>query len=183
MKKIVSLLVAMCFSLSAFAATGSIQAFESALDQYNYAMNVQWDQRDMAFKEAKTKELVERMQGLMSNGSVTQEDVLAVVSRKVNNRQVVENLRFRMHTSGGFATNDELINFITESSDDFYAHGASWSGRTAAGFAIGALVALVFAMWFSATHGCEEYAQTCDWAGCRNDYDRCVDYGYVGPHL
>ncbi len=48
---------------------------------------------------------------------------------------------------------------------------------------LGVVAALGFAMWYSATHGCQEYAQTCDQFGCRNNYDSCVDHGYVGPHL
>lgn len=183
--KVVSLFIALCFSMNILASTDSIKAFEALLDDYHYTMSVDWDQKDQVFQTEKTKEFVTKMQIMISNSSLTQKDVITVVEKKINDKNLVDALRLKMIIAGDMNSTEELIKFMNQSSNDFYSHGASWNGRVVIPLAIFtvAVTALGFAMWYSATHGCKEYAQTCDQFGCRNNYNVCVDHGYVGPHL
>lgn len=183
--KIVSLMIALCFSMNVFAANGSIRAFEMILDDYQYAMSVEWDQKDVMFQEKRTKEFIHKLQQLIEEGSLSQQDVITVVEQRINNKTLVNAFKLKAKLAGEMNSKDELIKFIRESSTDLYAQGASWNGRIVIPLAIvaGVITALGIAIWYSATHGCQEYAQTCDQFGCRNNYDVCLDYGYVGPHL
>lgn len=183
--KFFSLIIALCFTMNVFAASGSLQAFEIALDDYQYSMSVEWDQKDKVFQEAKTKEFISKMQTMIAAGTLSQKDIITVIENKLQNKTMVDAMKLKVALAGDMSNTDELMSFMNESSSDLYSQGASWNGNVMVPVAIvlTAVVALGFAMWYSATHGCQEYAQTCDWAGCRNNYDECVDHGYVGPHL
>ncbi len=183
--KLISLLVALCFSLNVFAGTGTIQQFEKALDDYHYAMSVEWDQKDAAFFDKKSNEFFKSMQTLMSESGLTQSQVLSVMEKKIKNKTQFEALKLKLSLMSQARSTEDLAGLVRESSSELYSSGASWNGNVMVPvyIAVGAIAALGFAMWYSATHGCQEYAQTCDWAGCRNNYDECVDHGYVGPHL
>ena len=171
--------------MNVFANTGSMKTFEALLDDYHYTMTVEWDQNDLKFQEEKSKEFINKMQVLIATESLSQQDIINVVEKKINNKEVIDALKLRATLAGGLASTDELAKFMLESSNDFYAQGASWNGRMIIPFIIvvSSLIAISFAMWYSFTHGCKTYAQTCDQFGCRNNYDVCTDYGYVGPHL
>lgn len=183
--KLVSLFIALCFTMNVFASTGSLQAFESVLDDYQYAMSVEWDQADAKFQETKTKEFFNQTQSLITAGALTQQDIITVVEKRIKDKAVLDALKLRLTLAGEMNSTEELNKFLKESSNDFYSRGASWNGviLVSAAVVVTAAMALGFAMWYSATHGCKEYAQTCDVFGCRNNYDVCVDYGYTGPHL
>lgn len=183
--KFFSLIIALCFTMNVFASTGSLSVFEGALDDYQYSMIVEWDQKDKVFQQAKTREFIEKMNAMIASGQLSQKDIITVVEKKLKNKTLVDAMKLKVALAGDVGGTEELLKFMNDSSEDLYSQGASWNGHIMVPVAIvlTAVVALGFAMWYSATHGCQEYAQTCDWAGCRNNYDECVDHGYVGPHL
>lgn len=184
--KLTSLFIALCFTLNVFASTDSIRAFENALDEYHYAVSVEWDQKDVKFQEEKAQEFFNQVQLLIKEGSLNQQDIIQVIEKRINNKALVDGMKLKMAMAQNFTTPEELVNFFNESSKEFYAKGASWNGRVMIPVTIllVAVTALGFAMWYSATHGCQEYAQICDDSfGCRNNYNVCLKHGYVGPHL
>ena len=178
-------MVALCFTMNVFASTGSLSAFESALDEYQYSMSVEWDQKDKVFQQTKTNEFIGKMNAMIASGTLSQKDIITVVETKLKNKTLVDAMKLKIALAGEMKTPEQLMSFMNESSEDLYSQGANWNGYVMVPVAIvlTAVVALGFAMWYSATHGCQEYAQTCDVFGCRNNYDECVDHGYVGPHL
>ncbi len=183
--KFVSLIIALTFTMNVFAGTGSLHAFESALDDYQYSMTVEWDQKDKVFQQAKTKEFISKMQSMIAEGKLSQKDIITVVEKKLSNKTLVDAMKLKVALAGDMSNTEELMSFMNESSSELYTQGASWNGHIMIPVAVvlTAVVALGFAMWYSATHGCQEYEQTCDWAGCHNNYEVCLEYGYVGPHL
>lgn len=183
--KNIALFLALCFTMNVFASVGPIQKFEKSLDSYNYTLSVEWDQKDEAFKKEATKKFLSEIKSLIENENLNKEDVIFLLEKKVNNKETIEAIKLRTSLLGDIRTSNEFAETIMNSSEDFYSRGASWNG-TVKVVAISALVltvALGFAMWYSATHGCQEYAQICDNHGCHNDYNNCQQHGYVGPHL
>ncbi len=199
--KLMSLFVALCFSMNVFAASGTLDALEKHLDDYHYAMSVEWDQKDMKFQEAKTKELFAQMEKLIRTEGLTQEQILKLVEKKTNNSAAVEALKAKLSIMN-IGTSDELIQIMRDSSEDMYAQGASWNGSVIVPVAVGLVIVatLGFALWWSATHECSEYKTetkctiqtTCGGTfpgvSCRDEEvcfnnDVCTDYDYSGPHL
>ena len=77
--RFVSLLVAFCFSLNVMASTGTIQELEKHMDDYQYALSVEWDQQDQAFYDAQTKVFFAKMATLISEGGLSQAEVVKMV--------------------------------------------------------------------------------------------------------
>ena len=94
--RIVSLLVAMCFTLNVMASTGSLQEFERILDDYHYDLSVEWDQKDSDFYETKTKVFFKNLQRLIEEEGLSQEEINSIISRKVSNKKIIEALKLKM---------------------------------------------------------------------------------------
>jgi hypothetical protein len=179
--RIISLLIAFCFSLNVMASTGTVQELEKALDDYHYSLSVEWDQKDQAFYDSKTKEFFSKMESMIKNDGLTQEQVLTLVSKKVNNPKVVESLKLKAALMGKAASAEELAKMIKDSTDDMYAQGASWNGQVIVPVVIGLLVvaAISYSIWWGATHECVAYEQqyVC------NTYNNCsYSGGYYDPY-
>lgn len=184
--KLISLFVTLCFAMNVFASTNSIKAFEDALDEYHYSISVEWDQKDVKFQEKKAQEFFNKVKPLIVEGDLNQQDIISVIEKRVSNKTVMEAMKLKLSLAGDYSSPEELAKFMHESSKEFYSKGASWNGTIMIPVTIifVAMTALGFAMWYSATHGCQEYEQICDpQFGCRNNYNVCLKFGYVGPHL
>lgn len=156
--RFVSLLVAFCFSLNVMASTGTVQELERHMDDYQYALSVEWDQKDQAFYDAQTKNFFEKMSKLVAAG-LTQEEVLKMVEAKTKNKVALEALKLKISLLSKNATATELAEIVKESSKDLYSEGASWNGEVVFSVVIGLVVigALAYSIWWSATHECVAY--------------------------
>jgi hypothetical protein len=179
--RFISLLIAFCFTFNVMAASGTVTEFERALDDFHYSLSVEWDQKDQAFYDAKTKEFFSKMESMIKNEGLSQEQVLTVVTKKVNNPKMVEALKLKASLMGKAASTEELAKMIKDSTDEMYAQGASWNGSAIVPVAIGVLVvaAIGYAVWWGATHKCVRYEQqyVC------NTYNDCYySGGYYDPY-
>lgn len=156
--RFVSLLVAFCFSLNVMASTGTVQELERHMDDYQYALSVEWDQKDQAFYDAQTKNFFEKMSKLVAAG-LTQDEVLKMVEAKTKNKVALEALKLKISLLSKNATAEELAAIVKESSRDLYSEGASWNGEVVFSVVIGLVVigALAYSIWWSATHECVAY--------------------------
>ena len=179
--RLVSLFVALCFSLNVMASTGTVQELERHLDDYHYALSVEWDQKDQKFYDAKTNEFFAKLQKLIKEDGLSQDQIMALVNNKVPNKEVVNALKLKLSLLAKGASVEELAAIVKESSKDFYSQGASWNGSVIFPVAIGLLVAAVigYSLWFNATHECVAYESqyVC------NTYNNCqYNGGYYDPY-
>ncbi len=158
--RFVSILVALVFSLNVMASTGTVQELERHMDEYQYALSVEWDQKNQAFYEAQTKIFFEKMGKLVAEG-LTQEEVLKMVEAKTKNKVAIDALKLKISLLSKNATAEELAQIVKESSKDLYAEGASWNGEVIFSVVIGLVVigALAYSIWFSVTHECVAYEE------------------------
>lgn len=179
--RFISLLIAFCFSLNVMASTGTVQELERALDDYHYSLSVEWDQKDQAFYDAKTKEFFAKMESMIKNDGLSQEQVLTLIGKKVNNPKMVEALRLKASMMSKAASAEELAQMIKDSTDNMYSQGASWNGQVIVPVVIGLLVVgvIAYSVWWGATHECVAYEQqyVC------NTYNNCTyGGGYYDPY-
>ena len=66
--KMMSILLLLCLSFNALASTGSFAEFKSIMDDYEYSMNVEWDQADPVFFQRQMKETSDKLEALTSRG-------------------------------------------------------------------------------------------------------------------
>jgi hypothetical protein len=156
--RFVSLFVAFVFSLNVMASTGTVQELERHMDDYQYALSVEWDQKDQAFYDAQTKNFFEKMSKLVAAG-LTQEEVLVMVEAKTKNKIALEALKLKISLLSKDASSEELAQIVKEASKDLYSEGASWNGQVVFSVVIGLVVigALAYSIWWSATHECVAY--------------------------
>ena len=154
--RIISFLVAFCFSLNVMASTGTIQELERHMDDYQYALSVEWDQEDQAFYEAQTKAFFEKMGKLINENGLTQDQILKLVETKTKNKQAIEALKLKLSVLAKGASVEELAQIVKEYSKDLYSQGASWNGHVVFSVVIGLVVvgALAYSIWWDASHEC-----------------------------
>jgi hypothetical protein len=165
--RLISALLCFCLTFNVMAASGTVQELERALDEYQYSLTVEWDQKDAAFMTEKTEAFYQTLSVLMEKG-LTENEVMDLVSKKSKNPKEVEALSLKLKLlTDKVTTSEELAQVITENSKNFYSTGASWEGYYVVG-AVGALalVAIIgYSIWFSANRTCVATAQgtQCGW--------------------
>lgn len=175
MKKLMSIVLALTFSLNVFASAAT-QELEKSLDDYQYAMTVEWDQKDQKFADAQTTAFFEKMGKLITDKGLKQEEIIALAEKKIANKQTVEAIKLKLNLIGNVKNSSELNSVLKDISKDMYSKGASWNGDVVLiGGVVVLVVALVgYAVWFGSTHECVAYDQRWE---C-NSYDHCDGYGY-----
>ncbi len=173
MKKLFSLLLVLCFSANVFA--GSTASLERAMDEYQFALTVEWDQKDQKVYKAKTDAFFAEMSKIISQEGLKQEEILSVADKKMKNKAQLEALKLKLALAGKANSSSELANILQSSVKDMYQSGASWNGEAVlpilGGLALAALIG--YAIWFSATHECVAYESRWE---C-NSYSECDTYG------
>jgi hypothetical protein len=179
--RIISLLVAFCFSLNVMASTGTVQELERVLDDYHYSLSVEWDQRDQQFYDSKTKDFFGKLEKLITTEGLSKDQMMNLVEKKVNNKNVVEALKLKMSLLAKGASAEDLARMIQDSTKEMYATGASWNGEVVRTVAIVLLVAAIigYSVWWDSNHECVAYENqyVC------NTYNNCTyTGGYYDPY-
>lgn len=153
MKKL-SILICFVFSFNVMASP--LSEIEKSLDDYNYAMTVEWDQKDAKFFEEKTEAFYEAIRLGMENG-VTQNDLLALAESKVKSQQDLAALKLKLTLLSREANSShELADILKNNSAGFYHRGASWDGETwgTIGWVALGVALLGYAIWFASKYEC-----------------------------
>ena len=169
--KLISIFVLVCFSLNVFSATGTLEALERDFDNYQYAVTVDWDQKDDAFLQKETNTFLENLNTLMLNGSLNQQEVLAFAEKKLANKKAFEALKLRLTLQDPSAEN--VAQTIKENSKEFYQRGANWSGDTnfplIGGIVVGAAALIYGLIWFNNNYECTQTRPVQNCSGYTSD--------------
>jgi hypothetical protein len=175
MKKLLSIALAFTFTFNVYAAT-AVSELEKSMDDYQYALTVEWDQKDQKFYDAQTQAFFSKMGSLIQEKGLKQEEIISLAEKKIANKQAVEALKLKLNLLGNVKDTTELAAVLKDVSKDMYAQGAAWNGDAVI---IGGIVVLVvaivgYAIWFSANHVCVQYSERweCD------SYTNCTSYNY-----
>jgi hypothetical protein len=197
--KLISALVAFCFTMNVFAASGTINELSVVMDDYQYAMTVEWDQKDMAFKSKQLELLSARMGELFKDG-LTAQDVNVLIENRFKNSQVAEAAKIKLALMGDKITPANVVDLLKTSSTDIYSNGASWNGDVQYFVWGGVIIAIIaiavaYSQWKSDNYECAETAiadyctdaydcwgsdsstssGSCSFVGTRcGSYERCI---------
>ena len=165
--RLISALLCLCLTFNVMAASGTVQELERALDDYQYALTIEWDQKDATFMTEKTEAFYKTLSALMEKG-LTQNEIMDLVAKKTSNPKELEALTLKMKMlAANSSSSTELAQVMTENSKNFYSNGASWEGyyyATAGVFVV--VAALVgYSIWFESQRTCVATAQgtQCGW--------------------
>lgn len=154
--RLISAFLCLCITFNVIAASSSARELENALDEYQYALTIEWDQKDSSFMTKKTETFYNTLSVLMENG-LTQNEIMELVYKKTSHAKVIETLTLKMKLLAETSNSSfELAQVITENSQSFYATGASWEGYHYATTGIIVVVAALvgYSIWFDSQRTC-----------------------------
>lgn len=163
--RLIALLLSFCFTFNVLAASGSVSELERALDEYQYTMTVEWDQKDQEFHEKVTKAFFDKMGVLVSEQGLHKEEVLAFAEKKMANKKAFEALKLKLSLLSEVKSSDELARVLRENSKEFYVQGASWApDATEVLIWVGIAALIGYLVWFNANYECGGYEEVweCD---------------------
>lgn len=157
MKSLTALLI-LCFSINGFAAAGLAERFKETLDQYEYSMKVEWDQKDSAFLQQTNENFSATVDDLFLEGlnsthiAMALKDNKAVTIPKEMNRE-------------------DFLGWMKNNSNNLYSKGASWDSSVLIYSGLGILVVgfIAYSVWYSSNYKCASWVpsgprNTCsDW--------------------
>ena len=198
--KILSALIAFCFTMNVFASTGALKELELAVDDFQYSMTVEWDQKDEAFKTNQIDGLTLKIDQLFKKGLAVQ-DLNLLVEKRFRNSKIAEAVKMKLSLLGDKITPANVAQMLKDNSVEFYQQGASWNGDVPLFLSIGVAVVAIIAIslaysgWKKDSYQCAEYAIAdycteaydchgsssenssghCSYAGTRcGSYERCI---------
>lgn len=162
MKKILSALIALCFTMNVFASSGALSELSLAMDEYQFAMTVEWDQKDQAFKAKQLEALSAKMGDLFKKG-LTSEDVNVLIESRFKNSQVAKAAKLKLSLMGNNITPANVVDILKDNSSEIYSNGASWNGNAQIFVWGGVLVAIIaislaYSKWQNDNYECVETA-------------------------
>lgn len=174
MRKVFLGLLAMVFCLNSFAATGVADDFARLVDDYQYSLTVDWDQKDSAVEEQLTKKFFLGLEQLTKEKGLKAEELEKMVSAKVKDPKALAAIRVKIALLGKNASQKEVMELLKSESKNLYTSGASWNGDAVITYGLVILVAalVAYGIYFQLTHECVRWEQ--------NDYKTCyaeTDYG------
>ncbi len=180
--KLLTLLLSLTLSFSIFAQTSKLGAL---IDEHQYFITVEWDQKDKAIYEEKSGEFGRKFNELLATEKLTRADVMEVLKSKLLNPKVADRLNFRLSLLPQNPGAEALQALVEETKKDLYAQGTSWNGEIdweMTGILVGIGLVILLAGWYGQT---QAKAKTyCDYVptayGCKDYVDQgtyyCTEY-------
>lgn len=149
----------LCLCTNVFAGTAGMNKLERHLDDYQYAMTVEWDQKDQKFKEAKTKEFNAALEKVIREEGVSQLEVMSLLEKKVISKDALNAIQLKLALLGNASSPEALAKSLEGATKEMYTQGASWNGEIVIPLAIGVIVVAIVAYkwWWEKNHVCAEW--------------------------
>ena len=138
-KKLIALMMVLSiFTVQANAATND--GLKAAFDELNYALTVEWDQKDKVFHETQMKNFTASIRDLQAKG-LTNAQLVEFAKSQVKNAQVAKDLEtalnmIQINKMSGAEANKYILDTMKKS----YSAGASWNGEVFIYLAVGVLI-------------------------------------------
>lgn len=180
MRKLLSFILLLCLNLNAFAGVGGTLKLERLIDDYQYVVTVEWDQKNQQFYDQETQKFFAGMQKLIQEESLTKAEVLTLMEKKLVSKNTLESLKLKLSLLSKNESSEDLAKALKDSAKDMYSQGANWNGEVIIPLAIGIVViaALAYKWWWDVHHKCvaweEKYeCSTSSWddRSCWTEYD------------
>lgn len=169
--KILSIALSFCFMVNSFAASVGSDQLDHLLDEYQYAVTVEWDQQDKAYYEQQTAKFLSNVQEMIKAKAITSTDIMEVAESKGLQKAKIQNL-LQASDLQNEKNPEQLAKMLMENSHLFYQEGSSWAPSAGAIFGYGALI-LIFVGLLAM--GLTSANTTCTFSHYEEDYDEIWD--------
>lgn len=179
-KKFLALSMVFAFlNVHATTPVNNLKLLSKAYDNLNFALTVEWDQKDKAFHTAEMKKFKKAVMDLQKKG-LDNKDILAFAKTKLTNDKAKKELEQLFAVVEINKLSDkEAREFILETVKANQSEGSSWLGRSASSAFIGLLVVLFIVLALTAdsdgSYNGGYYEDCYDDYVC---YETCYDYPF-----
>ncbi|MBA2403484.1 MAG: hypothetical protein H0V66_01825 [Bdellovibrionales bacterium] len=143
MLKKFSLMMLSFVLLTVQANAGTNNSLALAIEELNYSLTVEWDQKDQTYYNTKMKAFATTIADLQAKGLTNQQLVEHVVST-VKNESLAKDVQTTLNMIQiNKMSPIEAQKAVKELMDQSYNHGASWSGGAAEAIVAVAFIAIV----------------------------------------
>jgi hypothetical protein len=176
----------MVFAILTVQAQASTQSgLKAAFDELNYALSVEWDQKDKNFQTEQMKKFSAQLRELQAQG-LTQTEMIEFAKSQVKDKRLAKELEtafsmIKINQMSATEANKYMLDIIQKS----YSAGASWSGDVfiilgatmllvllAVGIANGNVTVSGSICGYSDVYLCETYCYN-DWFWGTTCYEDC----------
>lgn len=161
MLKKISIMMLSFILLSVQANAGTNNSLSQAIEELNYSLTVEWDQKDQKFYDKKMKDFASTIAELQESGLTNQQLVDHVIAQ-IKNKNLAKDVEttFNMIQLNKMSPL-EARNTMKELMDHSYNQGASWTGGVAEGIVVVAFLgavafAIVYGLNVSCVKRCEK---------------------------
>lgn len=179
LKKLIALLFALAvFNVQASVPVTNLKTLSGAFDNLNFALTVEWDQKDKKFYNAQMAEFKKEVIALQKKG-MTNSEILEFAKINIKNKKLAGDLdELFAVVKTNKMTEGEARNFLLTSIGKNYSEGASWQGGALASTA-GLVVLIVFIVLLASvdTGSTGYYGDDCYYEEVCVEY---YDYDYYG---
>ena len=173
--RLLAILLSFCITFNVLASSGTIQELERQIDEYQYVLTVEWDQKDKKFYDDQTDKFVAKINELITKNNLSKDEILALSEKKIKDKNAFEAMKLKMSLLDRNTPPEELAKALRESAKDFYSRGASWNGDVAVIVPLALLAILIgVAVWHSLTYECVAWEER---YSCTTD-EYCASYSY-----
>jgi hypothetical protein len=189
--KFLTWILILCFASQAMASTVR-EGLEAAVNEFEYDMVVEWDQKDAAKAEAFSKKLTEKLRVLYQEGLSNAELVKYIESRVVDKNQLASLKASAAFSAEAGSSPENIAKALQENLEKFGNKGASWNGGVAYAAVITGLLAvtalIIYQLVWNSKHRCAQgqMEERCGEETVCEDYDTdsqgnsyCEDYDTV----
>ena len=131
----------MVFALLTMQAHATTQnGLKAAFDEMNYALTVEWDQRDQSFYEAQLKKFTAVVRDLQKKG-LTNQQMIDFAKSQTKDAKIAKDLEtaFTMITINKMSS-EEASQYMLDTMKRAYSNGASWGGEVLVYLGLGLLI-------------------------------------------
>lgn len=177
--KLFTLLLSLTLSFSIFASTSRL---ENLIDEHQYFLTVEWDQKDKAVFEGKSREFGRKFNDIVTNEVITKKEIMDVFQSHVMDPKAAARLNVRLALLPAQPSAEAIKALFEDTKKDLYARGASWNGEIdweAVGWIVGIVVIIAAAAWYGASQSADGYSY------CKTDPTLygCKDYKSPGTYV
>lgn len=157
--KFLTWILIFCFASQAMASTIR-EGLEAAMNEYEYEMVVEWDQKDAVKAQEFTQKFTEKLEALYQQGLSNDEVMKYIETRIVDKKQLASIQASAALSAKGGSSAQNIAQALQENMEKFGHRGASWTGGVAYAAVISGLLIvgalIVYQLVWNLKHRCVE---------------------------
>lgn len=110
------------------ATTSVKEELKTAYDELNYALTVEWDQKDGSFRAAQMETFNNVITNLKLEG-ITNDELMNFAKSQIKDANIAKDFENALSVVKNKLTGNEANQYITEAMKNSYASGANWKGE------------------------------------------------------